>query len=84
MTGDLRDDLHARRALVDAYLPRALDLAAGCPARLREAMAYSLLAPGKRLRPLLVLLAAEAAGVAGRPATSSLARRWPSSPATPC
>jgi geranylgeranyl diphosphate synthase type II len=29
---------------------------------LREAIAYSLLAPGKRLRPLLVLLACEAAG----------------------
>jgi geranylgeranyl diphosphate synthase type II len=37
-------------------------LAEGCPARLREAMRYSLLAPGKRLRPLLVLLAAEACG----------------------
>ena len=34
----------------------------GCPARLREAMRYSLLAPGKRLRPMLVLLAAEACG----------------------
>ena len=73
MTGDLRDDLHARRALVDAYLPQALDLAAGCPARLREAMAYSLLAPGKRLRPLLVLLAAEAAGGAGERALPAAA-----------
>lgn len=36
--------------------------AADCPAKLREAMAYSLLAGGKRLRPLLVLLAAEACG----------------------
>jgi len=42
-----------------------LELGAGCPASLREAMAYSLLAPGKRLRPLLVMLAAEACG--GRP-----------------
>lgn len=33
-----------------------------CPARLGEAMRYSLLAPGKRLRPLLVLLAAQACG----------------------
>ena len=32
------------------------------PARLREAVGYSLLAPGKRLRPMLVLLAAEACG----------------------
>jgi geranylgeranyl diphosphate synthase type II len=62
VTSDPRDELHSRRELVDGYLPRALDRAAGCPPRLREAMAYSLLAPGKRLRPLLVLLAAEAAG----------------------
>jgi geranylgeranyl diphosphate synthase type II len=62
VTEDLADDLHARRALVETYLPRALDLASGAPASLREAMAYSLLAPGKRLRPLLVLLACEAAG----------------------
>ena len=33
-----------------------------CPAQLAEAMRYSLLAPGKRLRPLLALLAAEACG----------------------
>src|SRR5690606_12505256 len=34
----------------------------GCPARLQEAIRYSLLAPAKRLRPLLVLMAAEACG----------------------
>jgi len=33
-----------------------------CPESLRESMAYSLLAGGKRLRPLLTLLACEAAG----------------------
>jgi geranylgeranyl diphosphate synthase, type II len=33
-----------------------------CPDRLREAMAYSLLAGGKRLRPLLLLLSCEACG----------------------
>ncbi len=33
-----------------------------CPPRLAEAIRYSLLAPGKRLRPLLVLTAAEACG----------------------
>ena len=33
-----------------------------CPARLREAIRHSLLAPGKRLRPMLVLMAAEACG----------------------
>lgn len=33
-----------------------------CPPRLRDAIRHSLLAPGKRLRPLLVLMAAEACG----------------------
>jgi geranylgeranyl diphosphate synthase type II len=33
-----------------------------CPATLRAAIRHSLLAPGKRLRPLLVLMAAEACG----------------------
>jgi geranylgeranyl diphosphate synthase type II len=75
VSSDLHDDLHARRALVDGYLPRALAHAAGCPAGLHEAMAYSLLAPGKRLRPLLVLLACEAAGgsdEAALPATAAV------------
>jgi geranylgeranyl diphosphate synthase type II len=35
-----------------------------CPAPLRGAMQYSLLAGGKRLRPMLVVLAAEACGAA--------------------
>ena len=33
-----------------------------CPNRLRESMAYSLLAGGKRLRPLLLLISCEACG----------------------
>ena len=40
----------------------------GVPERLAEAMRYSLLAGGKRLRPALALAAAEAAGVTERPA----------------
>ena len=47
---------------IDAALDAQTQLDDGCPAQLREAMRYSLLAPGKRLRPLLVLLAAEACG----------------------
>ncbi|WP_088254852.1 polyprenyl synthetase family protein [Fimbriiglobus ruber] len=35
---------------------------AGAPPAVAEAMAYSLFAPGKRLRPLLVMLACEAVG----------------------
>ena len=53
---------HQVRGVIDAALDRSTQLGDGCPARLREAMRYSLLAPGKRLRPMLVVLAAEACG----------------------
>jgi geranylgeranyl pyrophosphate synthase len=56
----------ARRAEVEALMaaripqpPRAED-----PGRIVEAIRYSLLSPGKRLRPLLALAAAEAVGAA--------------------
>ncbi len=55
LAGGLRDR-------VDAALHTYTKLPDGCPVKLREAMAYSLLAPGKRLRPVLALLAAEAVG----------------------
>jgi len=58
----LDDDLREKRALVDVYLDEALHPRDGCPARLLAAMRYSLLAPGKRLRPLLAILACEACG----------------------
>ncbi len=45
--------------LLEVYLQQ---LGSECPARLRESMAYSLLGGGKRLRPLLLLLACDAAG----------------------
>jgi len=54
--------MKARRELVDARLGHILDEERECPTSLREAMRYSLLAPGKRLRPMLVLMAAEASG----------------------
>jgi len=43
-----------------------------CPPRLHEAMAYSLLAGGKRMRPVLVLAAADAVGL-GHPDARRLA-----------
>ena len=49
------------RALIDAALDRALPAADQPPAGLHEAMRYSVFAGGKRLRPMLVLAAAEAA-----------------------
>ncbi len=50
------------RTGVDFALSEYTEFGGGCPQRLREAMRYSLLAPGKRLRPMLVLAAAEACG----------------------
>ncbi len=50
------------RPCIDAALRGYCELGEGCPPRLRDAISYSLLAPGKRLRPMLVLLAAEACG----------------------
>jgi geranylgeranyl diphosphate synthase type II len=52
----------AARQMVDAALDRYSSLSDDCPSQLREAIRYSLLAPCKRLRPALVLFAAEACG----------------------
>jgi geranylgeranyl diphosphate synthase type II len=59
----LENYLRGKRAEIEAHLDAALHPEPGFPASLREAMRYSLLAPGKRLRPILVCLAAEACGV---------------------
>lgn len=48
-------------ARIDAAMPSALEQIGG-PSQLRDAMAYSLLAPGKRLRPVLVMLGCQAVG----------------------
>ena len=52
--------LDARRGDVDAALRRFLPAAPHAPPRICEAMEYSVMAGGKRLRPMLVLSAAEA------------------------
>src|SRR5712691_8549848 len=62
MPDDLRQYLHDQRARVNEHLRATLHLGDGCPPSLLEAMQYSLFAPGKRLRPPLVILAAEASG----------------------
>ncbi len=54
--------LSADKSLIEHHLDRYLTFTAGCPPRLQEAMRYSVLGPGKRLRPLLVLLANRACG----------------------
>jgi geranylgeranyl diphosphate synthase type II len=58
----LSDYLQEKRSQVEMHLRRTLRPEAGLPAGLLDAMSYSLLAPGKRLRPILVLLACEACG----------------------
>jgi geranylgeranyl diphosphate synthase type II len=73
MGTSFEDYLRVRRAEIDARLQEAIGPEEGLPERLRQAMRYSLLAPGKRLRPLLVLLAAEAAGRHGDPWPAALA-----------
>ena len=51
------------RALINASIARTLiQTSQEYPQILSEAMSYSLLAPGKRLRPILVILACSAAG----------------------
>lgn len=47
---------------VDSHLSNALPHLEGQPDRLLEAMRYSVLGPGKRLRPVLVVLAANSFG----------------------
>jgi len=51
------------RQEIESALGSAVQFNADCPDRLREAVRYSLLAPGKRLRPALVLAACELCGV---------------------
>ena len=55
-------------SMTDAVLDRLLAAPPDLEARVYEAMRYSALAPGKRLRPLLVLASARLFGVARRSA----------------
>ena len=54
--------LEERRLLVDEALGRYLPEAGDHPKEIHEAVRYSVFAGGKRLRPILVLAATEAAG----------------------
>jgi geranylgeranyl diphosphate synthase type II len=62
--GAFADFLGAVRPSVDAELDRLLPSADEEPARLHEAIRYSIFAGGKRVRPALVLLAGESLGAA--------------------
>ncbi len=59
---DFKTYLKERIALVDAALHTSLPGEDILPAQLHQAMRYSLFAGGKRLRPVLVIAAAEAVG----------------------
>src|SRR5436309_2456140 len=61
LTFDLKEYLTSRQKLVDQHLLELLARESQAPAMLMDAVRYSLLAPGKRLRPALVLMAAQAA-----------------------
>ena len=59
---DVRSGLETLRPEIERALAEATEYSADCPPRLADAIRYALLAPGKRLRPGLVLMAAEASG----------------------
>jgi geranylgeranyl diphosphate synthase type II len=61
-SAELTAYLDERRAEFEDALKAALPSAPDCPAVLADAMQYSLLAGGKRLRPMLCLAACEAVG----------------------
>jgi geranylgeranyl diphosphate synthase type II len=62
LTFDLQAYLSGRRQHIEAALDRYLPPVDAPPQTLHEAIRYSVLAPGKRLRPTLVLAAAETVG----------------------
>jgi geranylgeranyl diphosphate synthase type II len=63
LSADLHDYFRRQQALVNDRLGAVLtELAGGCPPALMEALRYCLLAPGKRLRPIMAIMAAEAVG----------------------
>jgi geranylgeranyl diphosphate synthase, type II len=63
---DLSAYLDERRGEIDAALERILDSTAraGCPPSVIESMRYSVMAGGKRFRPVLALASAEAVAAA--------------------
>jgi geranylgeranyl diphosphate synthase type II len=55
-------DSERLRPAIDAALARYAQFDEACPPHLADAIRYALLAPGKRLRPQLVIIAANACG----------------------
>ena len=61
----LKEEWAAKRALLESELERELNLENALDKTLAESMRYSLMAGGKRLRPVLLMEAAEAVGGRG-------------------
>ena len=62
MTFDLSGYLSGKRAVIEKALDEYLPRVDSRPHVLHESIRYSVLAPGKRLRPMLVIAGAEAVG----------------------
>ena len=60
--GSCQDYVDQLRCEVDVALDATTVFGGDCPAHLAEAIRYSLLSPGKRLRPVLLLVANELCG----------------------
>ncbi|MGN6370812.1 MAG: polyprenyl synthetase family protein [Phycisphaerae bacterium] len=60
--GDLKAFMKDAAARADGYLKAYLESLRESPAKLTEAIGYSLFGPGKRIRPVLVLLCHHAVG----------------------
>jgi geranylgeranyl diphosphate synthase type II len=61
-TATFPPEIEGFRDEIDSALDQYSQLDSDCPDHLREAIRYCLLAPGKRIRPLLVLTAARVCG----------------------
>lgn len=59
---NIKDYLEQKRIEIDRFLDQVSPSAAAPPASLHESMRYSLMAGGKRVRPILTIAAAEAIG----------------------
>ena len=59
---NITDYLEQKRLAVDHFLDQVSPPAATPPTTLHESMRYSLMAGGKRVRPILTIAAAEALG----------------------
>ncbi|HLA62098.1 MAG TPA: polyprenyl synthetase family protein, partial [Nitrospiraceae bacterium] len=59
---DIKDYLEQKRDDVDRFLDSVMPSATTAPTTLHESMRYSLMAGGKRVRPILAIAAAEAVG----------------------